>query len=566
MKKLLLSIILTFALCISFAVISSATEIAASDDCGENTASAVTVNSIVVTPPTKNEYIVGDTLDTSGMIVIAMYSDGSLKNVTDEVTCAPVTFSETGDVTVMISYGEKSYEFTVKVTEMPVTSLVVTPPAKKDYYVGDTLDTTGMVVIAVYSDGTLKNVTDGVVCAPLTFEETGKILVTISFDNKESTFTVNVEERPDVRSLTVTPPSKVQYNLGDTLDTTGMQVIAYIQTLVGGMPLVVPCEISPDNVSITPTVFNSLGETVVTVSYEGKSATFTVNVIRENSIAEGKVPNTEIYWILDKTGTLIITGEGSIPDYSKSNSAPWISHAKDIKKIVVADGITGIGAYAFYNLSNVTEISLSDSVKSLGTQFIRGTAIEEITLPAVERIHDQAFARADILKVINAGESVKDIWGTIFFSETVTVKAPANSYMAKYAESFADFFTVDAKVSFEATGEATTPINYFGKAGESCFYAVYQNSSTNWSYEISGNGKMKNFPYVSAKYEALGYTFTPTYYMNGNERNILSSKVYDGVTTLGNYLFYKCTKITSYDLHDGITSIGRGVFQANARL
>ena len=77
---------------------------------------------------------------------------------------------------------------------------------------------------------------------------------------------------------------------------------------------------------------------------------------------------------------------------------------------------------------------------------------------------------------------------------------------------------------------------------------------------------MKNFPYVSEKNAAAGYKFTPTYYMDGSERNILSAKVYDGVTTLGNYVFYKCTKLATYELHDGITNIGRGVFQANGKV
>ena len=77
---------------------------------------------------------------------------------------------------------------------------------------------------------------------------------------------------------------------------------------------------------------------------------------------------------------------------------------------------------------------------------------------------------------------------------------------------------------------------------------------------------MKNFPYVSQKYIDLGATFTPTYYMDGTERNIQSAIVYDGVTTLGNYIFYKCTKVSSIDVQGDITSIGRGVFQACSRL
>ena len=322
----------------------------------------------------------------------------------------------------------------------------------------------------------------------------------------------------------------------------------------------------------TPNKLTKAGTNTITVSYREKTATFTVTVsepapVVPENIAEGTIDGTEIAWVIDAEGTLTVSGEGAIPDYVRNvTAAPWNAYAKQIKKIVVADGITAVGDYAFNGLTKVTSIELSATVKVLGTQFIRGTAITEVTLPAVERIKEQAFARADSLAVINAGESVKDIYGTIFFSETVTIKAPAGSYIAKYAENYAEYFTVNANVTFEAVGNATSPINYFGKAGDKCFYAVYQISDTNWRYEISGEGRMKNFPYVSQKYIDLGATFTPTYYMDGTERNIQSAIVYDGVTTLGNYIFYKCTKVSSIDVQGDITSIGRGVFQACSRL
>ena len=321
-----------------------------------------------------------------------------------------------------------------------------------------------------------------------------------------------------------------------------------------------------------PTDSVNAGEYTVTLTYLSYTEEFTVTVKapaapeEPENIAEGTIDGTDIAWVIDAEGTLTVSGTDAIPDYTRTEVAGWNAYAKQIKKIVVADGITGIGSYAFYNLSKATSIELSATVKVLGTQFIRGTAITEVTLPAVERIREQAFARADSLKVINAGESVKDIWGTIFFSETVTIKAPTDSYMAKYAENFAKYFSVNASITFEAVGTAKAPINYFGSIGEKCFYAVYQLSATNWRYEISGEGRMKNFPYVSDKNAAAGYKFTPTYYMDGSERNILSAKVYDGVTTLGNYVFYKCTKLATYELHDGITNIGRGVFQANGKV
>ena len=43
--------------------------------------------------------------------------------------------------------------------EITLTSIEVTPPSKTEYQTGEELDLAGMKVMAVYSDGTRKDVT-----------------------------------------------------------------------------------------------------------------------------------------------------------------------------------------------------------------------------------------------------------------------------------------------------------------------------------------------------------------------------------------------------------------------
>lgn len=70
-------------------------------------APAATLDSIAVTTqPTKTSYTVGDTLDLSGMVVTASYSDGSTAPVT-QYTTAPAggsTLDTAGTITVTVSY------------------------------------------------------------------------------------------------------------------------------------------------------------------------------------------------------------------------------------------------------------------------------------------------------------------------------------------------------------------------------------------------------------------------------------------------------------------------------
>ena len=61
-------------------------------------------------------------------------------------------------------------------------------------------------------------------------------------------------------------------------------------------------------------------------------------------------------WALDG-GTLTITGKGCIPNYSDAAPAPWGSHTDEITRIVIGDGITRIGALAFYGCTRAKSVA-----------------------------------------------------------------------------------------------------------------------------------------------------------------------------------------------------------------
>jgi hypothetical protein len=53
-------------------------------------------------------------------------------------------------------------------------------------------------------------------------------------------------------------------------------------------------------------------------------------------------------WTLDEsTGILTIEGSGAMEDYSSNSNAPWYRDRESISTIVIGDGVTNIGQYAF---------------------------------------------------------------------------------------------------------------------------------------------------------------------------------------------------------------------------
>jgi hypothetical protein len=61
-------------------------------------------------------------------------------------------------------------------------------------------------------------------------------------------------------------------------------------------------------------------------------------------------------WVLEK-GTLTISGEGAMPDYAYA-SAPWYSSRSSITTVVIEDGVTRIGNYAFADCSGLTSVTI----------------------------------------------------------------------------------------------------------------------------------------------------------------------------------------------------------------
>ena len=175
--------------------------------------------------------------------------------------------------------------------EDPVmTSLVITNPTKTTYYVGDRLDLTGMTVKVKYSDNSEMQISVNN-CTITGFNSTEPAqnqVITVKYASVSATFKVNIIEQEDegddegeedppapvvtLSSISVTPPTKTTYEVGDSLVLTGMVVTArYSDSSTK--------TISNSDVSVTG--FNSasaVASQTLTVTYQGKTATFTVTI------------------------------------------------------------------------------------------------------------------------------------------------------------------------------------------------------------------------------------------------------------------------------------------------
>ncbi|MBR0412381.1 MAG: leucine-rich repeat protein [Eubacterium sp.] len=163
-------------------------------------------------------------------------------------------------------------------------------------------------------------------------------------------------------------------------------------------------------------------------------------IILNNEAVCAKVSGTDgniDYTLNRNTGTLTISGSGTMNNYAYTSdvgangagsTAPWCDEPKDclfegqyntdqITNIVIEDGITSIGAYAFYGFDHLQSVSIPDSVTSIGEgAFARCTAIKEVDISntGTTSIGGAAFLGCSALKTFKTADSVATFGEGVF--------------------------------------------------------------------------------------------------------------------------------------------------------
>lgn len=106
----------------------------------------------------------------------------------------------------------------------------------------------------------------------------------------------------------------------------------------------------------------------------------TVEPTTEPTTEPTATPTTEptakpVTWDFDEaTGALAISGTGKMTDYYTSSQIPWDDNRSNIKSVVIENGVTSIGTFAFYNCIGLESITIPDSVEIISDGAFNGTA------------------------------------------------------------------------------------------------------------------------------------------------------------------------------------------------
>lgn len=93
-----------------------------------------------------------------------------------------------------------------------------------------------------------------------------------------------------------------------------------------------------------------------------------ITVLADGSVSGDCGENgNNVTWRL-KNGTLTISGKGKMQDYVRLPFVPW--SGRFIKKVVITDGVTSIGNYAFYECHDIVSIEIPVSVTAIASAFV----------------------------------------------------------------------------------------------------------------------------------------------------------------------------------------------------
>ncbi len=158
------------------------------------------------TQSVKRHYNVGEELDYDGLLVTAVYGDGSEEQIEDYIVEKPILDME-GSVPVTVKYQDQVAEFNVYVVRpRAVVGIALdTEAVKVSYAANEEFTSEGLLVTAKYSDGIDEIVTNYTMDIPSTAEP-GVHTVNVRYEGFTAYYTISVAEPEPEKETAATVP------------------------------------------------------------------------------------------------------------------------------------------------------------------------------------------------------------------------------------------------------------------------------------------------------------------------------------------------------------------------
>ena len=238
-------------------------------------------------------------------------------------------------------------------------------------------------------------------------------------------------------------------------------------------------------------------------------------------------------WKLTKAGTLTISGKGAMPDFSGIADQPWKDNSSEIRQVVIEDGVTSIGACAFWNCQ-VLGANIPSSVTAIGNNAFYGSSIISVTIPSsVKTIGNSAFYNCQNLSTVTVCDGVETI-GQNAFRACTSLGAIALPASIGEVGSGAFFQCTKMKGATFAPGDKQVNL------GDDIF------AGCNWLMNVT---LPQNIDRIGAG-------------MFRNCGMLAGVEIPQGAESIGEGAFASCAGLTTLIIPDSVMTIGSSAFSA----
>ena len=262
----------------------------------------------------------------------------------------------------------------------------------------------------------------------------------------------------------------------------------------------------------------------------------------------------DLTWTLDDEGTLTISGTGAMTDYDDEEHAPWYNIKESIYNVVIEDGVTSIGSYAFFGCSGLTSVTIPNGVTSIGADAFNGcSGLTGVTIPEnVTSIDEGVFAGCTGLTSVTIPNGVTSIGADAFNGCSgltgVTIPENVTSIGESAFAGCSGLTSVTIPDGVTSIGNGT-----FASCSGLTSVTIPENVTSIGESAFAGCSGLTSVTIPE------GVTTIGDDAFNGCS-GLISVTIPDGVTSIGNGTFAGCSGLTSVTIPDGVTSIGADAF------
>ncbi|MEY8427461.1 leucine-rich repeat protein [Lachnospiraceae bacterium 46-15] len=343
----------------------------------------------------------------------------------------------------------------------------------------------------------------------------------------------------------------------------------------------------------TDTVTGAYGENI-TYSLDLSTGVLSFSGFGDMADSTGDASNSPFYSYQDRI-TSVIVGDGitsignfafyrctklrtvSMPGSVNRIGSSVFRSCEKLKEIVIPSNVTVIGQYAFMHCYNLESISLPSGLRTIGdSAFFEAWKLAEIQIPdSVTEIGRSAFTQCYELERVTLPSGITEISDNLFFNNRKLREVVFHKGVQKIGENaFAGCALTSIEIpegvtsigewafsSCNSLAEVTLPASLTVIGANAFSGTAYEKSFSGIEFVVLGNGMLYQYNGSSTSVTVPEGVTQIADTVFKNHKEIVEMKLPESLRSIGKSVFWGCTALERVTVPEGVEWIGEDAFR-----